>query len=64
MPPELSLEGLEKMSFESDEEAVRQRVIDLRGAIFSFATESAPGPSGLRPDHLKDMVGEVPGRSW
>ena len=60
VPPEISLEGLEKLAFGSGEEEVRQRLIDLRGAIFSFPNESAPGPSGLRPDHLKDMVGEVP----
>ena len=37
-------------------EGVQDRLDDLYKAIRSFEPESAAGPSGLRPDHLRDMV--------
>ena len=32
----------------------------VRAAILSFPTASAPGPSGLRADHLRDCITSVP----
>ena len=37
-------------------EGVHDRLDELYKAILSFEPESAAGPSGLRPDHLRDMV--------
>ena len=34
-------------------------VTDVRAAIMSFPTASAPGPSGLRADHLRDCITSV-----
>jgi len=71
VPPALDREGLARLEFSDEPEEVRERYIALRQAIFSFPKESAPGPSGLRPEHLQAMVGETPGyrgmsysRSW
>ena len=61
VPPALDKEGLSRLEFSEEPEEVRERCIALRQAIFSFPKESAPGPSGLRPDHLKAMVGEASG---
>ena len=52
-----------QLEFPNDEESKRERLIELRKLIFSFPKESAAGPSGLRPDHLKILVGEMPGDS-
>jgi len=43
--------------FDLSENGSKDRLVALRKTIRSFPPDSAPGPSGLRPDHLKDMVG-------
>ena len=40
-------------------EAVSFSEADVRRAIFSFAAGSAGGPSGLRPQHLKDSISSL-----
>ena len=39
---------------------LRDRLVALRQNVFSFPKVSAPGPSGLRPDHLKDLLADMP----
>ena len=53
----------ERLHFSSDDEERKERLERLKKAIFSFPKESAAGPSGLRPDHMKEMLGEYPGSS-
>jgi len=48
----------ESLPFDNSLEGDRDRLSALRKAINGFSPDSAPGPSGLRPDHLKDMVGD------
>ena len=50
-----------QLEFGTSVEEVEVRLQALRKTIWAFPKESAPGPSGLRPDHLKDMLGELPG---
>ena len=48
------------LGFGEDEVEVKDRLVKLRKAIFSFPKESSPGPSGLRPDHVKAMLLGLP----
>ena len=45
------------LAFELTDEGSRERLSYLRKAVFSFPDYSATGPSGLRPDHLNDLLG-------
>ena len=45
------------VNFDTSEEGTSARLSAIRQAICSFPAESAAGPSGLRPNHLKDLVG-------
>ena len=42
--------------FSDEEEEKRERLKTLLSLIRSFDVASAPGPTGLRPDHLKDLL--------
>lgn len=46
----------QKLEFDMTEEGIRECLIDIRKAINFFPKESAHGPSGLRPDNLKEML--------
>lgn len=52
---------LPKFEFDQDPESNVHRMRELRKRVFSFPPASAAGPSGLRADHLKAMIGEMPG---
>ena len=41
---------------DTTDEGTKERLDGLRQAVFSFGKDSAPGPSGLRSDHLKAML--------
>ena len=47
-----------RLSFEDEEDVVAERCAALKKAVFDFPAMSAPGPSGLRPEHLKAMLGD------
>ena len=60
-PPRIAAHLRKPITFTFDEESLRERLQKLKKAIFSFPRESAPGPSGLKPDHVKEMLGEYLG---
>jgi hypothetical protein len=61
-PPNVKIpDNIRTLEFPMDPETLKDRLVALRKAIFSFPKESAAGPSGLKPDHLKSMIGDMPG---
>ena len=57
LPPTVPTSALITLEFPGDEESVAERQNALHKAINGFPKDSAPGPSGLRPDHVKAMLG-------
>ena len=56
-PPGYGPDGARQaLPSDTTDEGTRERLDQLRRAVFSFGKESAPGPSGLRSDHLKAML--------
>ena len=54
-PPKLPQQA-RQWNFPTDNREKRNRLHCLLQCIRSFPTSSAPGPSGLRPDHVKDLL--------
>ena len=52
------LPGTETLILDGSSEWIQDRLALLRKHVMSFEKESAPGPSGLRPDHLRDLLAE------
>jgi hypothetical protein len=49
-------EGAKRFPDPIGEEELQNRRTLVRKAALSFPTDSAPGPSGLRPDHIRAML--------
>ena len=49
-------EARQRLTTDVSDDGLKDRLTALRQAVYSFGKESAPGPSGLRSDHLKAML--------